>query len=555
MNTLLLSLLVFQNIAAYFDNVKNAGIIESNGGSTNYINENIISSINTNRLSRQLNDDVEINKYNLITDKYYYDSNAQKDYYDAKDFTGDLSFFEANNAKGKDNKNKKGLLKAKNEKDKANKNKQSFLETDEYDEDENGESFLETDEHDEEADNENEESFLETDEYDEDENGESFLETDEHDEEADNEKDEDEHDESFLETDEHDEEADNENEESFLEADEYDEDENGESFLETDEYDEEADNEQSFLEADNEKDDDNEYDESFLETDEYDEEADNEKDEDEHDESFLETDEYDEEADNEKDEDIDDDNHANNINSSITGQSFIETNNIYSDDLFDIEETIKDAVKKVGKNKNTDESSINDNAKNMIKKLNKTGNTESKNNKQSLRTQNKNATKSNLEDIKAKNGMDQMNLEDYEIPNEGLSFDMMPDAFDALALKPHKNEKLDNESTKYKLKNNNPAKNPKHIPYKRGENQISPHIHAEAYKKNKKLDEILKEYEQELSSDDMMELEGHNEEDTPVIAETDDIDNDDDSNEPNSSSISFLSSLTLIILGLLYIMN
>ncbi|CAD2106094.1 rhoptry-associated membrane antigen, putative [Plasmodium vinckei] len=194
----------------------------------------------------------------------------------------------------------------------------------------------------------------------------------------------------------------------------------------------------------------------------------------------------------------------------------------------------------------------------MIKKLNKTESTEFKNTKQSLRSQNKNSTKSNLEDIKAKNtkhNMDQINLEEYGISNDELSFNMMPDAFDALAPKLHKNEKFGNESTKYKLKSNISAKNPKHVPYKRGENPIFPHIHADAYKKNKKLDEILAEYEQELSSDDMMELENHNEEDTPVIAETDDIDNDDDSNEPNSSSISFLSSLTLIILGLLYIMN
>ncbi|CAD2105971.1 rhoptry-associated membrane antigen, putative [Plasmodium vinckei petteri] len=528
---ILLSLLVFQNITTYFDNFKNAGIIESNGGNIQHINENIFSSININRISRQLNDDIELSKYNLITDKYYYDANAQKDYYDAKEFTGDLNFFEANNGKGKDNKNKESLLKPNNENNK----------------DENGESFLETDEYDEEADNEKDEDN----EYEE-----SFLETDEYDEEADNEKDEDEHDESFLEADEYDEEADNENdednknEESFLEADEYDDDnENDESFLETDEYDEEA---------DNEKDEDNEYEESFLETDEYDEEADNEKDEDEHDESFLEADEYDEEADNEKDEDMGDDNYANNINSSITAQSFIETNDIYSDDLFDSEETIKDAVKKGSKNKNSNASSINDNTKNMIKKLNKTESTEFKNTKQSLRSQNKNSTKSNLEDIKAKNtkhNMDQINLEEYGISNDELSFNMMPDAFDALAPKLHKNEKFGNGSTKYKLKSNISAKNPKHVPYKRGENPIFPHIHADAYKKNKKLDEILAEYEHELSSDDMMELENHNEEDTPVIAETDDIDNDDDSNEPNSSSISFLSSLTLIILGLLYIIN
>ncbi|CAD2093055.1 rhoptry-associated membrane antigen, putative [Plasmodium vinckei brucechwatti] len=528
---ILLSLLVFQNITKYFDNFKNAGIIESNGGNIQYINENIFSSININGISRQLNDDIELSKYNLITDKYYYDSNAQKDYYDAKEFAGDLKFFEVNNDKGQDNKNKESLLKANNENG-GN---------------ENGKSFLETDEYDEEADNEKDEDN----EYEE-----SFLETDEYDEEADNEKDEDEHDESFLEADEYDEEADNENdednknEESFLEADEYDDDnENDESFLETDEYDEEA---------DNEKDEDNEYEESFLETDEYDEEADNEKDEDEHDESFLEAGEYDEESDNEKDEDMGDDNYANNINSSITAQSFIETNDIYSDDLFDSEETIKDAVKKGSTNKNLNASSINDNTKNMIKKLNKTGSTEFKNNKQSLRSQNKNSTKSNLEDIKAKNAknnMDQINLEEYGISNDELSFNIMPDAFDALAPKLHKNEKLGNESTKYKLKSSASAKNPKHVPYKRGENPIYPHIHADAYKKNKKLDEILEEYEQELSSDDMMELENHNEENTPVIADTDDADNDDDSNEPNSSSISFLSSLTLIILGLLYIMN
>ncbi|CAD2093054.1 rhoptry-associated membrane antigen, putative [Plasmodium vinckei lentum] len=547
---ILLSLLVFQNITTYLDNFKNAGIIESNGGNIQYINENTFSSININRIIRQLNDDIEISKYNFITDKYYYDSNAQKDFYDAKEFNGDQSFFEANNKDGKGNKNKESFLKADNEKDTDNKNKESFLETDEYDEeadnekdeDEHDESFLETDEYDEEADNEK----------DEDEHDESFLETDEYDEEADNEKDEDEHDESFLETDEYDEEADNEK----------DEDEHDESFLEADEYDEEADNEkdedehdESFLEADNEKDEDNEYEESFLETDEYDEEADNEKDEDEHDESFLEADEYDEEADNEKDEDMGDDNYANNINSSIIPQSFIETNDIYSDDLFDSEETIKDAVKKGSKNKNSNASSINDNSKNMIKKLNKNGSTEFKNNKQSLRSQNKNSTKSNSEDIKAKNVMDQINLEEYGISNDELSFNMMPDAFDALAPKLHKNEKLGNESTKYKLKSNVSAKNSKHVPYKRGENQIFPHIHADAYKKNKKLDEILEEYEHELSSDDMMELESHNDDDTPVIAETDDIDNDDDPNEPNSSSISFLSSLTLIVLGLLYIMN
>ncbi|KEG02915.1 rhoptry-associated membrane antigen, putative [Plasmodium vinckei vinckei] len=520
---ILLSLLVFQNITTYFDNFKNAAIIENNGGNIQYINENIVSSIN--KISRQLNEDIELSKYDLITDKYYYDSNAQKDYYDAKEFKRDLGSFGTDN----ENKNKESFLKDNNEKD-NDENGKSFLETDEYDDDnekdednEYEESFLETDEYDEEADNEKDEDN----EYEE-----SFLETDEYDEEADNEKDEDEHDESFLEADEYDEEADNENDED---------NKNEESFLEADEYD-----------------DDNENDESFLETDEYDEEADNEKDEDnEYEESFLETDEYDEEADNEKDEDMDDDNYANNINSSITAQSFIETNDIYSDDLFDSEETIKDAVKKGNKNKNSSASSINDSTKDMIKKLNKTGSTEFKNN-QSLRSHNKNSTKSNIEDIKAKNtknNMDQTNLEEHGFLNDEFASDMMPSVFDAVAPKFHKKEKLGNESTKNNLKSNTSAKNLKHVPYKRGENQIFPHIHTDAYKKNKKLDEILEEYEKELSGDDMMELESHNEEDTPIIGETDDPDNDDDPNEPNSSSISFLSSLTLIILGLLYIMN
>lgn len=214
----------------------------------------------------------------------------------------------------------------------------------------------------------------------------------------------------------------------------------------------------------------------------------------------------------------------------------------------------------------------------MIKKLNKTSNVEFKNknsfneednqyefsgvksetNKQSLRSPNKNGAQSNLKDKKDKNtqnNMGQINLEEYEITNDELPSDIMSEAYDALAPTLHKKEKSNNESTKYKLKNNSSTKDPKYVPYKKGENSISPHIHADVYKKNKKMDEMLEEYEQELSNDDIMELESHNEEDTPVIAETEDHDGDDDSNEPNSGSISFLSSLTLIILGLIYIMN
>ncbi|SCN24288.1 rhoptry-associated membrane antigen, putative [Plasmodium berghei] len=410
MNTLLLSLLVFQNITTYFDNFKNAGIIESNGGEIKYISENIVGTININGIHRQLNDDIENGKYNFNSGKYYYDSNAHKDYYDANDYRGEIS----------------------------------FLETDEYDE------------------------------------------------------------------------------------------------------------------ADNEKDDDNENEESFLETDEYDE-ADNEKDH--------------------NDFESDEDNYADDISSSTTAQSFIEKNEMYFDDFFDSEETIKDAVKKGSKNNNSSTSSRNDSTINMINKLNKTGNTEFENknsfneepqnkyefsdvksdkNKQSLRSQNKNAEQSNLKDIKAKNtqnNMGQIDLEEYEITNDEIPSDNMSDAYDAFAPTLHKKEKSNNESTKYKLKNNNSTKDPKYVPYKKGENIISPHIHTDIYKKNKKTDEMLEEYEQELSNDDMMELESHNEEDTPVIAETENIDGNDDSKESNSSSISFLSSLTIIILGLLYIMN
>lgn len=214
----------------------------------------------------------------------------------------------------------------------------------------------------------------------------------------------------------------------------------------------------------------------------------------------------------------DEDNYADDISSSTTAQSFIEKNEMYFDDFFDSEETIKDAVKKGSKNNNSSTSSRNDSTINMINKLNKTGNTEFENknsfneepqnkyefsdvksdkNKQSLRSQNKNAEQSNLKDIKAKNtqnNMGQIDLEEYEITNDEIPSDNMSDAYDAFAPTLHKKEKSNNESTKYKLKNNNSTKDPKYVPYKKGENIISPHIHTDIYKKNKKTDEMLEEY-------------------------------------------------------------
>ncbi|SBT75139.1 rhoptry-associated membrane antigen, putative [Plasmodium ovale] len=294
----------------------------------------------------------------------------------------------------------------------------------------------------------------------------------------------------------------------------------------------------------------------------------------------------------EENDDVFDNHHLNEMTTSKDVHSFIQKDMEYIDELMEDGETIKEAVKKgpmmtkkpmaqkykppvYEEHEDNDILAGEENGFIGEEEMISPKSNPAKN-KPTLRNgQKTNNMKNTTAHGKVKN-MKELENKENDITNEELfndeaSSEVIADSFEEganLDEVENKNmgedleEKLTdqgiNENTL--LNDNNTIYNAKFIPHKKREHFISPHTHHETATKKKKNNkhnsENMEAYDQEVTAEELIELEGHDDAGNPVILETEEVDVGKDSNgSKSSSSVSLLSSLVFLLFGFLYLMN
>ncbi|GAW78908.1 rhoptry-associated membrane antigen [Plasmodium gonderi] len=358
---------------------------------------------------------------------------------------------------------------------------------------------------------------------------------------------------------------------------------------------------------------------SFLERDSHNHNDDDESDDtfDDYEDSFLERgkigspydDYYEHDAEDEdfkeenSNEEAFDNHHLNHISSTGDVNSFLQKDMEFIDEMIDDNETIKDAVKK-GSNKTEkqkihkpnllDEENIEDkdpflseeeingfmeenmDASKLDTKKNKTILRNSEKNKNISIAENKETGKgvpselNNAETNSVANNTSQFNKGQTDLTNEDLFNDefteeVIADSYEGGNLETTENENMTesldenlldqgvNENTL--LNDNNMIFNAKMVPHKKRDVYISPYKHTSSTnnKNNKHHTEDVDALDKKLRPHELLELE-NGEGGNSVIVETEEVDVDLNKGK-SSSCTSFISSVVLLLIGLLYIIN